>query len=244
MKNIKLVIEYDGSSYAGWQRQNNALSIQEAVERAIGLITSEEITITGSSRTDAGVHARGQTANFYTKSKIPVEKFSAAINSKLPRDISILGAEEVSEDFHARYFSKGKRYSYTILNRRANPALMRNYLSHCPYELNFEDMVRASRSFIGTHDFSAFRSTGSSVKTSVRTVRFLELEKKGDIITMNIEADGFLYNMVRIIAGTLIDIGRGRIPADSISDIIASKDRERAGHTAPPMGLCLEKVYY
>lgn len=244
MKNIKLTIEYDGSSFAGWQRQQNALSVQEALEEAISSITRESITLTGSSRTDAGVHARGQVANFYSSTNIPVEKLPSAINSKLRRDAAVLLAEEVPEEFHARYCSKGKRYSYTILNRKIPPAMMRNYVSHCPYELDFDLMKGSARAIIGKHDFSAFRSTGSSVKTSVRTVKLLELYKEGDIITMYIEADGFLYNMVRIIAGTLIDIGRGRIAGDNLGEIIIGKDRNKAGHTAPASGLCLEKVYY
>lgn len=244
MRNIKLTIEYDGSSYSGWQRQLNALSIEEKVSDAVRKIVNEDIKLIGSSRTDTGVHARGMVANFLTLTKIPVEKLPAAINSKLPSDITILEAEEVSEDFHARYSSKGKRYSYTILNRKTPPALMRNYVAHYTYDLDFDLMVKASKAFIGTHDFSAFKSTGGSVKTSVRTVRLLELSRNGEFIVMNIEADGFLYNMVRIIAGTLIDIGRGRIPAEDIIDIIQSGNRERAGHTAKASGLCLEKVYY
>ncbi|TDT50400.1 tRNA pseudouridine(38-40) synthase TruA [Fonticella tunisiensis] len=244
MRNIKIVIEYDGTRYAGWQRQKNAMSIQEVVEDAISSLTKEDITIIGSSRTDAGVHARGQVANFFTDTKIPTEKLPQAINARLPEDITVILAEEVSDNFHARYCSRGKRYSYTILNRRAKPAYMRNYVMHCPYALDFEAMVKASRAFLGKHDFSAFRASGSSVKTSVRTVRQLELIKDGDIIKMFIEADGFLYNMVRIIAGTLVDIGRGRIAGSEIEEIILSKDRERAGQTAPASGLCLEKVYY
>lgn len=244
MKNIKLTIEFDGTNYCGWQRQRNALSIEEKVEDAIKRIVNEDIKLIGSSRTDSGVHARGMVANFITLTKIPTSKLPAAINSKLPEDIAILSAEEVPEDFHARYSSIGKRYSYTILNRKAPPAIMRNYVAHYVYDLDFDLMVKASRAFLGTHDFSAFKSTGGSVKTSVRTVKLLELDKDNDMIVMNIEADGFLYNMVRIIAGTLIDIGRGRIPAQCISEIIESKDRERAGHTAKASGLCLEKVYY
>lgn len=244
MKNIKLVIEYDGSNYSGWQRQKNGTSIEEIVETAIKRIINEEIKIIGSSRTDAGVHARGQVANFVTRSKIPVEKFPSAINSQLPKDIVILDAAEVSSEFHSRYSSKGKRYSYTILNRRIPPAIMKNYVSHCPYILDFNNMLEAAGYFIGTYDFSAFKSTGSSVKTSVRTIRHLELTKEGDIIKMYIEADGFLYNMVRIIAGTLIDVGREKIPAKKIPEVLLNKDRKLAGQTAPAAGLCLEKVYY
>ncbi|MCX7903673.1 MAG: tRNA pseudouridine(38-40) synthase TruA [Caloramator sp.] len=244
MKNIKIVIEYDGTRYCGWQRQKNGVSIQETIEGAIEKVTGEKIEIIGSSRTDAGVHAKGQVANFYTSSSIPSEKICYAINSFLPDDIVILSSEEVPQDFHSRYNSKGKRYSYTILNRRMPSALLKNYSAHIPYELNFEDMIRASRYFLGEHDFSAFKSTGSSVKGSVRNIRGLDLIKDEDIIKMYIEANGFLYNMVRIIAGTLIEVGRGRIKPDDIPLIIESKDRKKAGPTAPAQGLCLEKVYY
>ncbi|EYE87729.1 tRNA pseudouridine synthase A [Fervidicella metallireducens AeB] len=244
MRNIKLTIEYDGSSYFGWQRQPNKISIEAIIEETIQDLTKEDIKLIGSSRTDSGVHAKGQVANFITECKIPVFKIPSALNSKLPIDIVILDAEEVPLDFHARYSSVGKRYSYTILNRITPPALYKNYVAHCKYDLDFEKMKKASKYFLGTHDFSAFKSTGSSVKTSIRTISDIELIKDEEIIKLYIEGDGFLYNMVRIIAGTLIDVGRGRISCDSIEDIIRSKDRKRAGQTAPASGLCLERVYY
>jgi tRNA pseudouridine38-40 synthase len=244
MRNIKLTIEYDGTNYVGWQRQKNGKSIEETIEKAIMEITGDEVRIIGSSRTDAGVHAKGQTANFFTASKIPGLKFSSAINSKLPNDIVILDSLEVNEDFHSRYSSIGKKYSYRILNRKQSPAYLRSFVEHCPYELNYTLMVSASKAFLGSHDFTAFKSTGSSAKTSVRTIKYIELTRNEDLITLNIEGDGFLYNMVRIIAGTLIDVGRGKIPYDSIPDIIDSRDRNRSGKTAGASGLCLEKVYY
>lgn len=244
MRNIKIVIEYDGTHYSGWQRQKNSIAVQQCVEKAISEITHENIITHGASRTDAGVHAKGQVASFLTERTIPVDKFVQAINSKLPSDIAILSAEEMPEDFHPRYNTKGKRYSYTIFNRFIRPAYMKDYAAHCPYELDFDAMKRAARHFIGKHDFSAFRSTGSSVKTSVRTVNMLELEKDGFFIVMHIEADGFLYNMVRIIAGTLMQVGLGKIDEGDIPSIIVSGDRTKAGKTAPACGLCLEKVYY
>lgn len=244
MRNIKLTIEYDGTNYVGWQRQKNGISIEEKIERAIMEITREESRIIGASRTDAGVHARGQTANFHTLSNIPVSKFSSAINSKLPSDIVILEAEEVAEDFHSRYSSIGKRYSYKIINRKQPIAYLRNFAVHCPYELDFDAMKNASRAFLGKHDFAAFKSTGGSAKTSVRTIGYIDLVRDGELITLLIEGDGFLYNMVRIIAGTLMDVGRGKIPADSLKDIIESGDRNMAGKTAAAHGLCLERVYY
>ena len=244
MRNIKIVIEYDGSNYVGWQKQKNGISIQEAIEKAATVILGEKISLTGSSRTDAGVHAKGQVANFYTNSSIPSDKLPFAINSKLPNDIAVINAEDVPYDFHSRYDSCGKLYSYTILNRKIPPAYIRNYISYCPYNLDFSSMEKAASAFVGKHDFSAFKSTGSSVKTTVRTVEFLKFEKNGDIIKFYIKADGFLYNMVRIIAGTLIDIGRGKIKLSDLDSIIESRNRNLTGKTAPASGLCLEKVFY
>lgn len=244
MRNIKLTIEYDGSKFSGWQRQLNGVSVEELVDTAIKQLTKEDIKLYGSSRTDAGVHARGQVANFKTDSKIPADRFSGALNGILPKSIVIISSEEVSFEFHSRYHSKGKAYSYSMLNRKTRIAYMNNYLAHVPYVLNFDNMETAAKAFLGTHDFSAFKSKGGNVKTSVRTINSLELKKEGEVVTLNIEGDAFLYNMVRIIAGTLIDVGRGRIPPGTLEDIILSKDRTRAGKTAPACGLCLEKIYY
>lgn len=244
MRNIKLTIEYDGTNYVGWQSQKNGISIEDTIVNAIGAITGGEIKLFGASRTDAGVHAKGQVANFFTESKILDWKFSSAINNKLPKDIAILNSVEVNEDFHSRYSSVAKKYCYTILNRKQPPAYLRSFMEHCTYDLDFNLMESASKAFCGKHDFSAFKSKGGSVKTSVRTIKYIELTRNEDIITISIEGDGFLYNMVRIIAGTLIDVGRGRIPYYSIPDIIDSRDRNKAGKTAGASGLCLEKVYY
>jgi len=244
MRNIKLIIEYDGTNYSGWQRQNNVMTIQEKIERAIEEITGEETQITGSSRTDAGVHAKGYTGNFYTNSNIIVEKFTGAINSKLPRDIVILKACEVPYEFHSRYNSIGKMYSYTIINRRQSVAVGRNYIYHHQRILDVEDMKLATQYFIGTHDFSAFKNLGSSVKTSVRTITKLDIIKNEDVIKIYIAADGFLYNMVRIIVGALIRVGEGKVKPNEIKDIIESKERSKAGKAVPPGGLCLEEVFY
>ncbi len=244
MRNIKLIIEYDGTNYAGWQRQNNVVTIQETIERAIGELTGEEIQITGSSRTDAGVHAKGFTGNFYTSSTIPIEKITGAINSKLPLDIVILHSSEVSCEFHSRYNSTGKLYSYSILNRRQSVAVGRNYVYNHKRILDIEAMKVAAEYFIGTHDFSAFKNLGSSVKTSVRTITQLDIIKNEDLIKIYIAADGFLYNMVRIIVGTLVRVGEGKIKPNEIKDIIESKERSRAGKSVPPSGLCLEEVFY
>lgn len=244
MRNVKLTLEFDGTNYAGWQKQKNAITVQQMLEEAIKSITNEEIETIGSSRTDAGVHARGFVCNFHTSSKIPAERLSNALNSKLPRDIVVLNSEEVSDEFHSRYDCKGKTYSYTILNRAQPPAMHRNYLYHYKKDLAIESMQEAVIYFKGTHDFSAFKNAGSSAKTSTRTITRLDVEKQNDIIKIFASADGFLYNMVRIIVGTLIEIGIGKMRPQEINNIILSKDRSNAGKAAPPNGLCLEEAYY
>ena len=244
MRNIKLIIEYDGTNYAGWQRQPNVMTIQEKIERAIEELTGEETQIIGSSRTDAGVHAKGFTANFHTNSKIIVEKLTGGINSKLPPDIVILHSFEMAHEFHSRYNSTGKQYSYSILNRRESVAVGRNYMYHHKRILNIEAMKAAAQYFIGTHDFFAFKNLGSSAKTSVRTITQLDIIKNEDMIKVYIAADGFLYNMVRIIVGTLIRVGEGKIKPNEIKNIIESKERAKAGKSVPPGGLCLEEVFY
>lgn len=244
MRNVKLTIEYDGTNYCGWQIQKNAASVQEVLERTIGTLVGHEINLIGASRTDARVHARGMVANFHTLSSIPEDNFPAAINGRLPGDIAILKAEDVDQNFHSRYSSVGKRYSYTILNRAAPSALLRNYAAHIYNPVDVDIMKEAAIYFLGTHDFSAFKSSGGSVKTSIRTINLLDITSQGDIIKIFIEANGFLYNMVRIIVGTLIEVGYGKIELQKVEDIISSCDRKMAGKTAPPQGLCLEKVYY
>lgn len=244
MKNIKLVIEYDGAHYGGWQKQNNNKTIQGVLEKAISKATGEEIEVIGSSRTDAGVHAKGMVANFKTNSSIPAERFREAINRNLPDDIAILSSEEVEEGFHARYSSKGKTYSYTIINRYEKVAIGKDYCCLVKEPLNVENMEEACKYFIGKHDFSAFKTNGSSVKTSVRTVSELYIEKNQENIKIYISADGFLYNMVRIIVGTLVEVGKGKIYPKDIENIIISKERSKAGPCVQPNGLVLEKVYY
>jgi len=244
MKNVKLTIEYDGTNYHGWQAQSNAKTVQGTVEKAIHGLTGEKITITGSSRTDQGVHAYGQVANFFTNSNIPPDRFSYALNRMLPDDIVIKKSEEVGMDFHARYCSKGKKYRYLIYNSSFPSAIYRNRAYHISHCLDMEKMNRAIKYFKGTYDFSAFRATGSSTKTSVRTIFDVSLSKSEDIICFEVSGDGFLYNMVRIMVGTIVDVGMGRIEAEDIPCIIESLDRKRAGRTAPPQGLYLVEVYY
>ncbi len=244
MRNIKLTIEYDGTNYLGWQRQKVGNTIQGTLEEAIEVLTNETVETIGSSRTDAGVHAKGFVANFKTSSKIPADKYREAINHKLPDDIVILKSEEVDEEFHARYNAMGKTYSYSILNREVPSAINRNYVYHVKRRLDIEAMREACNYFIGTHDFVSFKSSGSSVKTTVRTISELYLEEQEDTIKIYVTGDGFLYNMVRIIVGTLIMVGFNKIKPNEIENIIKEKDREKAGICVPAKGLVLEKVYY
>lgn len=244
MRNIKLVLEYDGTAYAGWQRQKNALTIQEAVEESIFSITGEKVSVTGCSRTDAGVHAKEFVCNFHTNSKIEERKFREALNAKLPEDIRIHKALEVDEDFHSRYDCKGKTYCYTILNQEVNSAIYRNFVCHIRQPLNINEMSTAAKHFIGTHDFQAFRKLGSSVKTTTRTISQLEVLKEGNIIRIYGTADGFLYNMMRIIAGTLIEVGHGKMLPEQIPLILEGKTEVKPGKVVPAQGLSLEKVYY
>lgn len=244
VRNIKLTIEYDGTNYHGWQSQNNALAIQDIITDALKEITKQDIKINGSGRTDAGVHALGQVANFHTNSTIPIDKFPVALNSILPNDIVIVDAEEVLPGFHARYSCKGKTYKYLILNSPIPSALMRNRAAHISYELDIEAMQQACKLIIGTRDFSSFCGAGSSVKDFTRTVIFADITQDGDIIEFVISGNGFLKNMVRIIVGTLIDVGREKITLEQLESIIKSKNRENAGITMPPQGLYLEEVFY
>ncbi|HYE81820.1 MAG TPA: tRNA pseudouridine(38-40) synthase TruA [Clostridia bacterium] len=246
MRNIKLIIEYDGTNYCGWQVQENGPSVQAEIEKALKVITGENIRINGSGRTDAGVHARGQVANFTAISSIPQEKFAYALNSLLPRDIVIKDSAEVPMDFHARYSAVGKKYSYLIINSKFPSALLRNYAYHINYceRLDIDRIEKAAEAFIGTYDFSGFMSTGSKIADTVRTIFELSVEKEKDLIRFNYKGNGFLYNMVRIITGTLLYVGIGRIDPESIRDIILSKNRDRAGITVPACGLYLEEVYY
>ncbi|MBQ9314425.1 MAG: tRNA pseudouridine(38-40) synthase TruA [Clostridia bacterium] len=245
MRNIKLTIEYDGKNFAGWQVQPGKESIQSEIERAIAEITGEEVEIFGSGRTDAGVHALGQVANFHTNSLIEVAKFPYAINAKLKKSIVIKNAEEVPERFHARYNVKEKTYRYVINNDEFPSALDRYREFHIPYKLNIENMKKALTYFKGSHDFKSFMSSGGNKKkTTVRTLTKCELFQKDGKIIIELTGDGFLYNMVRIICGTIIDIGLGKINPEEIPMIIESRDRTKAGRTLPPHGLYLKEVRY
>lgn len=244
MRNIKLIIEYDGKSFNGWQKQPNKLNIQGEIEKAIGEITGEEIDLIASGRTDAGVHSLGQTANFKTNSNIPIEKFPIAINSKLKKSIVIKSAEEVEERFHSRYSVKSKKYRYTINNSQYGSAIYRDMEYHFPFNLDVSKMQEGAKYFVGEHDFKAFKASGTSSKSSVRIIYKAEVIKNGDRIYIELTGNGFLYNMVRIIAGTLLDVGLGKIKPEEIPEIIESGNRKLAGRTLPAHGLYLLKVDY
>ncbi len=244
MKNIKLILEYDGSNYHGWQSQKNASAIQDILEGAVLKLTGEPSKIIGSGRTDAGVHALGQVANFFSNAKIPPEKYSYALNSLLPPDIVIKHSEEVDNDFHARFDAIGKTYIYRIRNSIYPSALYRNKELHVRLPLEVSLMRESTLHFLGKHDFAAFQATGSSVLSTVRTIYNLNLSCDGEIITLEITGNGFLYNMVRIITGTLIDVGIGKLKSADIPKILGSRDRRSAGKTVAPHGLYLKQVYY
>lgn len=244
MRNIKLIIEYDGAKFGGWQKQPTKLNIQGEIEKAIQEITGEEINLTASGRTDAGVHSLGQVANFKTNSNIAIEKFPMAINSKLKKSIVIKEAEEVEEDFHARYKCKGKKYRYIINNSTCGSAIYRGLEYHIPQKLDIDKTKKAIKYFEGKHDFKGFRASGTSSKDSVREIYKAEIIQEKERIYIELTGNGFMYNMVRIIAGTLVDVGLGKIKPEDISNIIESKNRTLAGKTLPAHGLYLVEVYY
>ncbi|KXG74750.1 tRNA pseudouridine(38-40) synthase TruA [Thermotalea metallivorans] len=244
MKNVKLTIEYDGTGFHGWQRQEKERTVQEEIEKALSKIIKKKIVVHGSGRTDAGVHAMGQVANFVETFSIPVEKIPLAANALLPDDVAIKEAVEVDMKFHARYSATGKKYIYKIYNSSLRSPLYRNYAYFVPNVLHMEAIKEASKFFWGEHDFYAFMASGSNVKDTVRRIDSLHVYREGEIMTIEVAGNGFLYNMVRIIAGTLVDVGKGKILSKDIPQIILSKDRTRAGHTAPPQGLYLAEVFY
>jgi len=245
MRNIKLTIEYDGKDFNGWQKQPNKLNIQGTIEKAIQEITGEEIELNASGRTDSGVHALGQVANFKTNSKLELDKFPIAINSKIKKSIIIKSAEEVDAKFHSRLTGKKKTYRYIINNSKYGTAIYRNLETHIPIKLDVENMKKAIKYFEGEHDFKAFKASGTSSKSSIRTIYKAEIiEKENERIYIELTGNGFLYNMVRIIAGTLVEVGLGKILPEEIPNIIKSEKREKAGKTLPPQGLYLVKVEY
>ena len=244
LQNIALTIQFDGSNYHGWQWQDNALSVQQVLSNAIFKITGEVPNIIGCSRTDSGVHALEFVCNFFSNTTVPMDKLHLALNTKLPRDIRAVNCTVTDDTFHARYSAKNKTYIYKAYNTRiANPFLTR-YAYHFPFEIDFDNILRATSFFVGEYDFSTFMATGGSQKTTVREVYSLSATKKNNNIEFEITANAYLYNMVRIISGTLLYVGCGRIKPDDIPEIVLSKNRNMAGITAGAEGLYLKKVDY
>ena len=244
MKRILLTVEYDGSAYAGWQRQINGLAVQQVLEEALSQACARPVTVTGSSRTDAGVHARMQMVHFDTSASIPPDKYPFVLNNLLPPDIRVQAAREVPAGFHARFLTSGKTYTYRILNNRHGSALLRNTHWHIPVPLDVPAMRDALSFLPGTHDFAAFQASGGSARTTVRTIDRAELLADGPEITLLISGNAFLYNMVRIIAGTLMEVGLHKREADAFSRAFVSLSRLDLGMTAPPCGLELTEVRY
>ncbi len=245
MRNLKITLEYDGSGYEGWQSQGEKKTIQRTLEQCLELITQEKIRVIGSGRTDAGVHALNQSANFLITKPIGEQKLLRAINSVLPPDIAIKTIEEASLSFHARFDAKSKVYLYRIMNWPVRPAVGRQYIWHVPGRLDLAAMEKVLGCLEGTHDFSAFCGSGSLVKDRIRTVIGWAIDARpSGLIEVTIEASGFLRHMVRNIVGTLVEVGRAKIDADQIPAIMAGKDRRQAGRTAPPGGLFLQEVRY
>ena len=245
MKNVKIIIEYDGTDYHGWQCQANLPTVQKTIEDALRQITGENVKITGSGRTDAGVHAMGQVASFLTETQLGPETLRKALNSTLPRDISIIKAREVPDGFHAQFSSRSKVYEYRIFNRPHPPALRRNRVWHIPEKLDTGKMKEAAACLWGTHDFSVFATADIAVKTTVRTVKRVHIKKTREgIVLVEIEADGFLKRMVRMITGTLVETGRGKLTPEGFGQILAEGQKTKNVFTAPPQGLFLKKVLY
>ncbi len=244
MRRIFLEIAYDGTNYSGWQVQNNAVSVQETIDKALSEWLSEEIHTIGASRTDAGVHAKGNVAVFDTKSQIPADKFAFGLNSRLPDDICIQESFEVPMEFHPRFTETVKTYEYKILNRKFPDPTRRNDSLFYYGRLNVDAMNEAASYLVGPHDFKSFCAVNHDAKTTIRTIYSAIVDKEGDMITFQITGNGFLYNMVRIIAGTLVEVGKGRIKPEDIKKIMEARDRQKAGPTAPAHGLTLVEIEY
>lgn len=244
MKRVGLVVAYDGTNYCGWQVQPNGVTVQGILNEKLSELLGEEIETIGASRTDAGVHALGNVAVFDTNTRIPGDKISYALNQRLPEDIRIQLSEEVEADFHPRYCDSEKTYEYRILNRRFPVPTERLYSYFYHYPLNVEKMREATSYLIGRHDFKSFCGAKAQVKSTIRTITAIEIWKDGDMITIRISGEGFLYNMVRIIAGTLIEVGNGQYPPEQVKEILEACDREAAGPTAPAHGLTLMGIAF
>jgi len=244
MRTIRLTIEYDGTNYAGWQIQPNGLAVQQVIEGALLQLLGETVSLRSSGRTDAGVHARGMVAAFQTSAKLPLRAFVDGTNRFLPPDIAILDAIEASSDFRPIRDARAKHYRYTILTTNARSPLHRFHSWHVREPLAISAMQAAAARFVGRHDFAAFRASNCATKTSVRRIDSVDVSQDGDFIIIDVVGEGFLKNMVRVMVGTLVDIGKGRFAEEYVSWLLQDRDRKKAGVTAPACGLCLMKVYY
>lgn len=244
MKRIKLVIAYDGSKYCGWQKQPNAISVEEIINKQLTKLLGEDIEVIGSSRTDSGVHALGNVAVFDTETRIPADKIAYALNQRLPEDIVIQSSNEVPLDFHPRYHKNCKTYEYKILNREFNLPTMRLYYHFVYKKLDTDKMQEAANYLVGEHDFKSFCSTKTQVQSTVRTIYSLDVIRQGDEIILRVCGNGFLYNMVRIISGTLINVGLGIMEPSWIGEVLASTERMKVGPNAPAHGLTLVNIEF
>lgn len=244
LRNIKLTIKYDGTHYAGWQYQKNARTVQEAIETVLKKITGEKVNLTGSGRTDSGVHALAQVANFKTRSRLPLKRLYMALNSCLPDDIMVSAVEEAGCRFNAQHDAKSKIYRYTISNNDFVDPFIKRYAARCFYRIDVNTMRKAARCLLGRHDFSSFQTKDGEERDSTRRLKKIKIARSGDLIYIEMEADGFLYNMARNIVGTLIEAGRGKMTVRDVRAALDKKDRRSSGPTAPALGLCLMKVRY
>jgi len=244
MRRLKLIVQYDGTDYAGFQRQPNAVTVQEVLEDTIGSCLGHPVTVLASGRTDAGVHALGQVCTIDTDVSIPIDRVPAAFNAKLPQYIAVASAEQVDLSFHPRFDALWKRYAYRIVSRPVRSPFLGRYAWCTRHGLDAQLMADGAARIEGRHDFRSFCASGSDVTDFERTVQRIEVARDGDIVEIWVEADGFLYKMVRNIVGTLVEVGRGRMAPDTVAQVIAARDRKAAAKTAPPQGLSLIRVQY
>ncbi|MBQ9531955.1 MAG: tRNA pseudouridine(38-40) synthase TruA [Eubacterium sp.] len=244
MRRLLITIKYDGSAYHGWQVQSNAITVQEVFQNAVEKVFGERLDVKGCSRTDSSVHANMYCLSIDTDMNIEDENVVLALNTYLPKDIAVISCKETDFDFHPRYSCKSKEYVYKIYNGKIRDPFLEKYAYHYRYPINVVLLDKEAQAFVGTHNFCGFCSIKSDVEDTVRTVKSISVKKDGDMVYINVEADGFLYNMVRIMVGTLLFINEGKIKEGELTDIINSKNRKRAGKTAQPQGLYLNKVNY
>lgn len=244
MRRLVITIQYDGSNYHGWQVQSNSLTVQEVFQNAVEKVFCKRLDVKGCSRTDAGVHANMYVLTVDTDMNISNDGVIFALNSHLPKDIAVIDCKEGSADFHPRYSCKSKEYVYKLYNGKIRNPFLADYAFYYRYPIDVDYLNEQAQAFVGTYDYSGFCSSKSDVEDTVRTVKSFSVTRQGDMVYFRVEADGFLYNMVRIMVGTLLFVSEGKIKKEELKDVILSKDRKRAGRTAPPQGLYLNKVVY